>query len=345
MLEVGVAAMIVMIAMFSPFSILLLGPSPLLQPPYHLDMRPQVNSKELGKLQKAKDAVFGDLGEASVGLTGAQLEEEALLILIREKNKETGGASDEVNVSNRGHGCNISSSIQSTANLLAEFELDSSESSSDETGDMSQHVGHGGAYAMMDSTVPVSTQHSELEDVSTVEGQSTGTVSIELDKTKKRKLQTNVVNKVLKLWVEHTTRTLAGIRDAQQRSRATCISTDGEVSIVVSKPGGSAVECFFVRWTNSDEMEGRTVRVDQRNRVVWSPSTLFGKPIPTRVLDPVAFDILVTASGAKCLKMRDERRDSLPDAMIRFVQFTRVLAMMFNKDGLQGPFSKRFESI
>lgn len=298
-------------------------------------MQPQVNSKQLGKLQTVKETVFGHLGEAAVGLTGAQLEEEALLILIRERNKDTGGASDEAKISSGGHGDKISSSIQSTANLLAEFELDSGDSSSDETGEIEQHVGYGGDDS---STVPVSTQHPELADPSIVEGQNSSAVADERVQSKKRKLQTNVVNKLLKLWVEHTTRTLAGICDAQQRSKNTCISTDGEVSIVVSKPGDSAVECNFVRWTNSDEMEGRTVRVDQRNRVVWSPSTLFGKPIPTTVFDPVAFDILVTASGAKCLKVRDERRDSLPDTMIRFVQFIRVLAMMFNEDGLQGLF-------
>ena len=92
------------------------------------------------------------------------------------------------------------------------------------------------------------------------------------------------------------------------------------------------VQIFFVRWVSTDEFEGRTVRVDNQNRVVWSPATCFGKTVPTKVFAPPEFDILVSAAGAKCLRQRDALRDSLPPTVVRFVEFIRMIAATANED-------------
>ena len=92
------------------------------------------------------------------------------------------------------------------------------------------------------------------------------------------------------------------------------------------------IELHFVKCVDPSKCEGRTVRIDNQNRVVWSPPTMFGKPVPVKTYKPPEYDVLVSAVGARCLRQRDALRDKLPDTMIRFVEFVRMLASLINED-------------
>ena len=305
-------------------SILSLGPSTTVQ----------ARSEQLTALQQVKDDMFGLQGETSVGLTGADLEEEALLVLVRQHNTGTRDVGSGKDCKQNNETSKSKSISTSTANFLAEFEQFELESSSDES-DVENN-----------SKFNISDANSGLHDSPDEARNAVGTTdnyaedSANPEKTKKRKIQVNIVLKMVKLWATNVTNTVNAVVDAHRRNTTQGISNDGEVSIVLSKPadgagpGSSAavVEPLFVRWHNPDEFEGRVVRIDQQHRVVWSPSTLFGKPIPTRVFDSSSFDILVTAIGAKCLKISGSGRDILPSTMVRFIQFVNMVGISWNED-------------
>ena len=309
----------------------------------------QARSEQLTALQQVKDDMFGAQGETSVGLTGADLEEEALLVLVRRHNQNN--ATHDAGSGKRGkqdkgvHETSSKSISTSTANLLAEFEQFELESSSDDSeADNSdkpdEENNNNSKFNISDANSGLHGSPGEAEDV----GGNTKTPaenSGNPEKMKKRKIQVNIVLKLMKLWASNVTNTVVAVMDAHTRNTTQGISSDGEVSIVLSKPANvagpgssesSAVEPLFVRWHNPDEFEGRVVRIDQHHRVVWSPSTLFGKPIPTRVFDSSSFDILVTAVGAKCVKISGSGRDILPPTMVRFIQFVNMVGISWNED-------------
>lgn len=310
----------------------------------------QARSQQLTSLQQVKDDMFGEAGESTMGLSGADLEEEALLILVRRYNDRAGDVGSGQNSStNRNNKNSPSTSVSTnTANFLAQleqFELESSSEENDEDDDdgdgdeenIKTSDAKSGLHDPGPNEVAFSQQDMDNPEMIGMAGAGTG---------KKRKIQVNVVIKTVKLWASNVTKTLEAVIDAHRRNTEQGITNDGEVSIVLSKPiegtgsGSSAVETLFVRWHNPDEFEGRAVRIDQHHRVVWSPSTLFGKPIPTRVFACSSFDILVTAAGAKCLKIAGTGRDTLPSTMVRFVQFVNVLGISWNEDAGTGPNSK-----
>ena len=269
--------------------------------------------------------MFGVQGENTVGLTGADLEEEALLILIRREHEAVsrgGGDGRRTDMSG-------SLSCQNTAVLLQQFQqqlelvLDSStdDNDKDDDADSDDHDTH---------DVKTGNGNGDNSAVAGATGASSG--------SKKRRIQSNVVIRVIKLWLEHVAKTLHAVVDSHERATSRDISNDGEISIVITKPSVSnqtkAIESFFVRWHNPEEFEGRVVRVDEQNRVVWSPSTLFGKPIPTQIFGPTGYDILVSAAGAKCLKQKGSGRDIFPPTIVRFVHLINMLAISWNEDML-----------
>ncbi len=270
--------------------------------------------------------MFGTQGENTVGLTGADLEEEALLVLIRREQVSRGA-------SEKSDGIGSDFLFKSTAALLEQFqqtelelELDSSDSDDNVASDDNDNE-----IGAITNTVAL-----ESGEDDTLAGMGVGTTS---SISKRRKIQRNVVIKVTTLWAGHISKTLDAVMDAHGRTKLRGISNDGEISMVVTKPSRVSassntrtIEPLFVRWHNPDEFEGRVVRVDEQNRIVWSPATLFGKPIPTQVFDPSGFDILVSAVGAKCLKQRGEARDSLPPTIVQFAHFINMLSISWNED-------------
>lgn len=145
------------------------------------------------------------------------------------------------------------------------------------------------------------------------------------------------------VWVQKTMDTLKCIGSARERSRLP-VGTNDEISLVARLPVHVRAndadqedthfhQIIFVRWTNAAEHEGRTIRVDAQHKVVYAPSFLFGKPVPTDFFIPPRFEVLVNCLGARSKKEKGALRDSIPDDMIRYVAFVRLAATMANQEG------------
>lgn len=130
--------------------------------------------------------------------------------------------------------------------------------------------------------------------------------------------------------------------DRLERNKDTCGAND-EVSLVMSldalangDDNGTDIgddvaarpKMFFAKWTNVPNFEGRIVRIDGDNRVVFSPATLFGKPAPSEPFRQPHFLNLVGNCGAASRKYRGHKgvlRDQLPSDVVRFARVTGTL--------------------
>ena len=105
------------------------------------------------------------------------------------------------------------------------------------------------------------------------------------------------------------------------------LGINDEVALVVDLNDGATTSqnseesedfIHFVKWTNAEKLQGRTVRIDADHRVVYSPAILFGKPVASK--DFTSSVVLVTACGAASRKFQGHARDQLPKRVVRFAQ-------------------------
>ena len=114
------------------------------------------------------------------------------------------------------------------------------------------------------------------------------------------------------------------------------LGQNDELAMMVRRPAGIGKpgELLFVKWVDVADRIGRLVRIDKQNRVVYCPAVMFGKAVPTQVFAADGYDCLVKAVGAASRKFRGAAgclRDELPPAVLRMRTMTQVLLTYVNK--------------
>lgn len=89
-------------------------------------------------------------------------------------------------------------------------------------------------------------------------------------------------------------------------------------------------EIFAVVWTDVVKRLGRTVRIDEKDRVVYSPVVMFGVKAASE--DFSKCDILVNHAGACNKRYAGALRDQLPDYVSVFLRFCKLCVLHLNKD-------------
>ena len=92
----------------------------------------------------------------------------------------------------------------------------------------------------------------------------------------------------------------------------------------------AAIELVFVKWANPIEREGRTVRVVD-SRVVYDPSMMFGRPVPSSLFTGPQNEVLINCIGACSRRQRGNLRDELPELVQRFFSFAGISTTYANK--------------
>ncbi len=263
------------------------------------------------KIEKAKEVLMSEM--PMVDITGAELEEEALLRLISDSMK-----TNRVDPAFPQTRSSKGKQQDEIAALLADFEF-SSDSEASATDADSQVCG------------------SQVEARQETSEPAPNHLSLPRDLARGR--QEAKDQKSFQQWKESVLATLQSLTDAHSRNHGH-IGANDEVSFLVAKPSNredaSGRVVFLVRWTNPSEREGRRVRLDPQNRIVWSPAVLFGKTVASTCYDPAEYDCLVSACGAKSIRGKDHLRDKLPDTMVRFLQFLKLLVAFANQETLLG---------
>ncbi|CAE7824385.1 unnamed protein product [Symbiodinium sp. CCMP2456] len=149
-------------------------------------------------------------------------------------------------------------------------------------------------------------------------------------------------------WKKATTKTLESLVDRLSRCRLGIAHND-EVSFLVSLPaelqqgsileeadehagGGNSLELVCVRWTDAGNRLGRSCRLDSQDRVVWAPATMFGVAVISEHWPANRFSDLIHATGAQSRKYRGSLRDGFPEPVKRFLAFARLLMRYANGD-------------
>ena len=143
----------------------------------------------------------------------------------------------------------------------------------------------------------------------------------------------------LKRWKESFDLTVACLRDRLSRNTE-ALGKNDEVALVMSTKCATAVAAtaqpddpdgplfFFVKWTDTARREGRYVRIDQAGscfHVVYSPASMFGQKVPTESFNGSEFICLLNVCGAASRRATGRARDQLPSSVVRFAQLTGTL--------------------
>ena len=121
-------------------------------------------------------------------------------------------------------------------------------------------------------------------------------------------------------WEMSVVATLNSLIDRSSRC-ARGIGYNDEVSLLVSLPPDlrpwnaspgddeqGALELVCVKWTDVAKREGRQVRIDPQNRVVFAPSHMFGTAVPSQTFPLDSFADLLHASGAQSRRYKNQFR-------------------------------------
>ena len=157
----------------------------------------------------------------------------------------------------------------------------------------------------------------------------------------------------LALWQGAAIKTLDAFVDCQARATLP-LGHNNEIAVLMSLPpdarrldhshtkdagsGSDAFDyfdCICVHWVDVNAREGRIVRLDANNRVIYSPPNLFGKKVPSIQFPSEKFCDLIPAAGAQNRRQKGTAgalRDSLPDPVIRLLAFMNLFCRFANKD-------------
>ena len=154
-------------------------------------------------------------------------------------------------------------------------------------------------------------------------------------------------NRFLAKWVAAFNSTAEALLDRSNRCQQP-LGYQDEVALLLSvaKPGESQepaqideYQLLFVKWDNPDTRTGRSVRVDKNFRIVYSPPVLFGKEVPRQKFAEQDFCCLINACGAASRKSRGTGgflRDQLPPTVIRFARLVGLHSAWKTKDAWLG---------
>ena len=295
-----------------------------------------VDVKDVGLLDDAVALVRSMHGMSS--LTDAELEEEALLMVIRQidENKKANQRK------NKAAGSNMPDEVQ----LLIEPDRSGTRAEQSNRykcfqsdGQFLQEILAEGADAHVDEDLDASETLEAPDAGASLEGDGAGSASTTMPSARRPP-------KVFVVWLKAATATLNCLDDRFER----CGRGAGfqeEISVLASLPqdlrrphpasaataddaSTCALEIVCVKWTK--KRQGRPVRIDAGNRLVWAPTKLFGSEVQTEAFPTEYYDDLLHASGAQSRRYKGNLRDAFPEAVARFLAFSRLICSLANHE-------------
>ena len=263
----------------------------------------------------------------ALGLTDDELEEEAVVLVMRSMKKDS-SYDDYVE--------QVAQSLVSATGATSASSAAASASRSDEPGEQVRqpklHVfqpsGVEAVAAETDTCTSAASEH-ESSDAGGDSQQNQG-----------------ARNGYLAKWVSAFQNTAEALLDRGRRCEQP-LGHEDEVALLLSvpKPGQTnkpaqtdQYQLLFVKWDDPATRTGRSVRVDNNFRVVYSPPVLFGKTVPSQKFGEQDFCCLINACGAASRKSRGTGgflREQLPSPVIRFARLVGLHSAWETKDTCQ----------
>ena len=251
-------------------------------------------------------------------LTEDELEEEALLLLVRNFSGDTVDGSVKKILDDTAHKKNflidIAGDLAKINNYDSESELDDSDTDDDFANDPGPEFLK--PFPIHSETVevpiPATPADGDLQAAATTatSGPAANTVQIRKLKESFKKYEASVVE------------FLHAAQDVQNRNQLGC-ENNGEISFLHRITDSGAHELFAVSWTDHINKMGRPVRIDTKNRVVYSPAVLFGKAVPAESF--ATCNVIINRAGASNKRFAGSLRDQLPDTVVRFLLTCKLL--------------------
>ena len=276
---------------------------------------------------KIVDQVVSHLRKAhgdSIALTQEELEEEAVLLLIRQVNQ---GASYDDVVDDVGR--KLVAEVAEQSQTEDDPQNNSQARASSQTGDLSnKQKSAGSTVARAEEQITITPFLFEDSDVGTSAASASSVASGELDSTDEGMDDGNAQDRLPKFvakWHAEFRRTAEALLFRADRNELP-LGHDDEVSLLVSLRSMNncdMFQLFFVKWVDAANRTGRSVRIDKSFRVVYSPPVLFGKPVPSQSFPSDGFACLINACAASSRKQKGTSgmlRQQLPPEIIRFAR-------------------------
>ena len=155
---------------------------------------------------------------------------------------------------------------------------------------------------------------------------------------------------VFEVWQESVVKTLDSFVE-RKRLSGEALGYNNEISALLSIPQEvhdpnlqqhddmfDYYDVVLVHWTHVATREGRVIRLDPHNRVIYSAPYLFGKQNPSLVFDESKFCNLATSIGAQNRKQRGNLgnlREAVSDSMSHFLTFSKFACNIANNAAWQ----------
>eukprot|EP00435_Cladocopium_sp_Y103_P053580 s278_g17.t1 len=318
--------------------------------------------QDVSILEQAVDIVRETHSKSDVCLTRSELEEEALLLLIQEfeKQQQQQSSNTAEKPTKRKPGVDVSinrdkesagSSGGSQSRVSVDVEVQEILTSSTEiSAKQDQKIKY---QCFQDNDVLVQVLMDESESRSAeAETQSDAIFSssrFSRDKSfsseKLEKKAPTIQKSVFDVWQEGVLKTL----DSFVERNKLCglpLGSNNDISALLSLPQDmddtnlqqhdelfDYYDVVLVHWTNVEKRQGRVIRLDSHNRVIYSAPYLFGKQNPSLAFDESKFCDLAISIGAQNRKQRGNfgnLRDAVSEAMSHFLTFSKFACMIAN---------------
>ena len=280
-----------------------------------------VPCNDLQLLEETTDLVRSMHASSSAGiaLTDAEIDEEALLMLIRKKNESRAATA-------RAQEDELDAVVHAAAARSA--------------GAQSKYKCFENDAAFLEELTADPETESEIQsDASLGE---TGVPSENVATARAAR----ALRKTVAKWEAAVTLTMQSFVDREQRMQRGPGHND-EVSLLVTIPAESRLsldqasaegqddvdsfEIVCVKWSDPSKRQGRIVRIDKQYRIVYAAPHLFGAAIPSLAFGLSQHEDLVHATGAQSRKYKGGMRDALPDLVQRFLLLARMVCAYANE--------------
>ena len=302
---------------------------------------------DIGLIEEAMELVKAMHANSNIVLTDAELEEEAVLLVIRQaqdKKNEQKEKSETRRAGKRKRGATVASQagqgtaeVDETEQLLARRASDKNQPANIYKCLENDAVFLGQILGEEADSDP----EADAED-KTAANDAAGPAANDCKISRAK----HSLPKSFLSWEKSLVSTLDSWLDRARRC-ALGIGHQDEVSFLVSVPvewrplgmrdardeaeGDSALELICVRWTDVRKREGRQARVDSQNRVVYAPSHVFGTAVASQSFSRDMYSDVLHACGAQSRRYKGGLRDTLPPAVVRFLAFARLLCSYANR--------------
>ena len=312
-----------------------------------------VNAGNIKRHQSTADAVQVDVldeavakvqeiyGKSNIVLTPDELEEEALLLVIREINAgKTGAESGEPQTK------------KAAKTAVSESIWQGGRKQKGKTGPATTTAAKKDYQCLQDDEMflqrLLADQWKDCGDDEDDNEEATAKAGVSVPAEAASSSSSFTAPRAYEQWKKATTNTLESLVDRLRRCRLGIAHND-EVSFLVSLPvefqqggiydeaderadGNSSFELICIRWTDARNRLGRSCRLDSQDRVVWAPGTMFGAAVKSEHWPANKFSDLIHATGAQSRKYKGSLRDGFNETVKRFLAFTRLLMRYANSD-------------